>query len=241
MIKEMGSMQFKTPLTRKKLSDHLTYHGWKYIILVAGAILGWNLIYAQTAYRVPQEKRIDVYIKCATTSQAVADAFLEKVWKEIVPEMELVSSTLMAATNDYSSEMQMSVWIAAGEGDIYILPSADFKSYASAGAFLNLQAFVDDGTLPVEGVDLSAGKVCMAVGSDAQGNTVYDEELQLFGIPLDSYYGYMEGMSLDNRGMVMCVLTANRNDANVLPFMGALLRAGEGEPPSWLLENGAGQ
>ena len=241
MIKEMGSMQFKTPLTRKKLSDHLTYHGWKYIVLVAGAILGWNLIYAQTAYRVPQEKRIDVYIKSATTSQAVADAFLEKIWKESVPEMELVSSTLMSSASDYSSEMQMSVWIAAGEGDIYILPSSDFKSYASAGAFLNLQAFVDDGTIPVEDVDLSAGKVCAAVGSDAQGNAVYDDELQLYGIPLDSYYGYMEGMSLDNRGMVMCVLAANRNDANVLPFMGALLRAGEGEPPSWLFENGAGE
>lgn len=106
---------------------------------------------------------------------------------------------------------------------------------------MNLQGFVDDGTLSVEGVDLSAGKVCAAVGSDAQGNTVYDDELRLYGVPLDSYYGYMEGMSLDNRGMVMCVLAANRNDANVLPFMGALLRAGEGEPPSWLMENGAGQ
>ena len=241
MIKEMCGMQFKTPLTRKKLSDHLTYHGWKYILLAAGAILGWNLIYTQTAYRVPQEKRIDVYIKSATTSQDVADAFMEPIWKESVPEMELVSSTLLATNNDYTSEMQMGVWIAAGEGDIYILPSADFKSYASAGAFLELQGYVDDGTLQVDGVDLSAGKVCAAVGSDAQGNTVYDDELKLYGIPLDSYYGYMEGMSLDNRGMVMCVLAANRNDENVLPFMGALLRAGEGEAPSWLMENGSEQ
>ncbi len=238
MIKETDAMQFKTPLTRKKLSDHFTYHGWKYLLLVIGAILGWNLIYAQTAYRVPQEKRIDVYIKCATTSQEAADSFLEKVWKESVPEMELVSATLMATTNDYTSEMQMGVWIAAGEGDIYILPAADFKNYASAGAFVNLESFVEDGSLSVDGVDLSAGKVCASAGSDSEGNTIYEEEPQLYGIPLDSHYGYMEGMSLDNRGMVMCVLMANQNDANVMPFLNALLQAGVGEAPSWLLENG---
>ncbi len=226
----------RTPLTRKRISDHITYHGWKYVLILVISILGWNLVYTQTAYRVPQEKRVDVYIKSATTTQEVTDAFLEPIWKETVPEMELVCSTLLSASDDYTSAMQMTVWVAAGEGDIYILPSSDFKSYASNGAFLPLQQYVDDGTLQVDGVDLSAGKVAVSSGVDQNGNTVYEDEPRLYGIPLDTYYGYMDGMSLDNRGMVMCVLMNNKNDANVLPFMNALLKAGVGDAPSWLIE-----
>ncbi len=235
MRKGTEAMQIKTPVTRKKISDHLTYHGWKYVILVIAAIFGWNLIYTQTAYRVPPEKRIDVYIKNGSVNQAAADAFLEKIWKASAPDMELVSATLMAATGDYTSVIQMGVWIAAGEGDIYILPASDFKTYASNGAFVPLQKYIDDGTLNVEGTDLNAGKVAAAVDMDEEGNSIYESELQLYGIPLDTYYGYMEGMSLDNRGMVMCILAANGNDENVIPFMNALLEAGVGDPPEWLI------
>ncbi len=230
-------MQIKTPLTRKKISDHLTYHGWKYIILVVAAIMGWNLIYTQTAYRVPQEKRIDVYIKSGTTTQTVADAFLESIWKQSVPEMELVSSTLLATSADYTSTIQLSVWIGAGEGDIYILPASDFKNYASNGAFVDLEEYVDTGALDTHGADLSGGRVAAVLDTDANGNAVYADKLSLYGVPLDSFYGYMEGMSLDNRGMVMCMLAANGNDDNVLTFMDALLAAGVGEAPAWLIES----
>ena len=52
--------------------------------------------------------------------------------------MELVSGvTLLASSSDdYYSQMQLTTYIAAGEGDIYFLPSGDFKSFAANGAFL---------------------------------------------------------------------------------------------------------
>ena len=229
-------MSISTPLTKKKVSDHLTYSLWKYVILCAAAFLFWELFYTQTAYRVPQEKRVDVYIKSGTTSQEIADAFLEPIWKDSVPEMELVSSTLLSAADDSTAVMQLAVWVAAGEGDIYILPLSDFKSYASSGAFLSLEEYVDSGVLHTEGIDLSSGKVQTYLGTDEKGNDAYEEEPRLYGIPMDSLYGYMEGMSLDNRGMVMAVLTANKNTDNVITFMDALIQAGRGEAPSWLLE-----
>ena len=229
-------MSISTPLTKKKVSDHLTYNLWKYVILCAAAFLFWELFYTQTAYRVPQEKRVDVYIKSGTTSQEITDAFLEPLWKESVPDMELVSSTLLSIGDDSTSVMQLAVWIAAGEGDIYILPLSDFKSYASSGAFLSLEEYVAGGVLNTEGIDLSSGKVQTYLGMDDKGNDTYEEEPRLYGIPMDSLYGYMEGMSLDNRGMVMAVLAANRNTDNVVTFMNALIQAGRGEPPSWLLE-----
>ncbi len=231
-------MSISTPLTKKRVSDHMTYNLWKYILLCGAAFLFWELFYTQTAYRVPQEKRVDVYIKSGTTSQEIADAFLEPIWKESVPDMELVSSSLISFGDDSSSVMQLSVWIAAGEGDIYLLPASDFKTYAGSGAFLNLGDYVDSGRIRTDGIDLSAGKVHAYLGMNDQGVDVYEDSLTLYGIPMDTLYGYMEGMSLDNRGMVMAILANNQNTENVVTFMDALIEAGRGDPPSWLLETG---
>ncbi|MBQ8136526.1 MAG: hypothetical protein IJ174_03750, partial [Clostridia bacterium] len=132
--------------------------------------------------------------------------------------------------------MQMTTWIMAGEGDIYILPASDYKTYASSGAFIDLQPYIDDGSIQVSDLNLDAAKVQVSSGWDENGNTVYEDELRLFGIPIEELYGYMEGMSLDNRGMVMAITVANGNTDNVIPFFNALIEAGRGDKPAWLLE-----
>ena len=53
-------MTIATPINKERLRNHLTYSGWKYLLLVIASIFVWNLVYAQTAYRSPQDKRIDV-------------------------------------------------------------------------------------------------------------------------------------------------------------------------------------
>ena len=229
-------MVITTPLTKKKITDHFYYNSWKYILVVVFSVMGWNLIYAQTAYRVPADKRIDVYVKTATTTSEIMDAFLEPIWKSTVPNMEIVSSTAMLASNDYSAAMQLSTWLMAGEGDIYILPVSDYKSYASAGAFINLQPMIEDGSIDISGLNLTSALVQAETGSDANGLAVYEEEPQPYGVPIDELYGFMEGMSLDNRGMVMAITVANGNTDNVVPFFNALIQAGRGEKPAWLLE-----
>ena len=34
----------KTPLTKERLQNHITYSSWKYILLAVVAIFGWNLV-----------------------------------------------------------------------------------------------------------------------------------------------------------------------------------------------------
>ena len=48
----------KTPLTKERLQNHITYSSWKYILLAVVAIFGWNLVYSVTAYQPPEEKKI---------------------------------------------------------------------------------------------------------------------------------------------------------------------------------------
>lgn len=232
-------MTIETPLTGERVKTHFTYSAWKYVVMCVGAIFAWSLIYTQTAYRSPQNKRIDVYIKSGTASTEVVDAFMEPIWKEIVPEMETVSSVIMMPGDDYTNVMQLSVYVMAGDVDIFFLPASDFKNYAAQGAFLELDTLVESGALNIDGIDVAAGRVTYVSDYDDDGTPI-KSEMHLYGVPIDSLYGFMENMLVDNRGMVMCVTAANGNDENVLPFFNALLQSGRGDIPEWLTEGEQG-
>lgn len=221
-------MRIKTPLNKDTIRQHLTYSGWKYLIMAVIVVFGWSLYFTMTQYKSPQDKRIDVYVLSSSVSQDVLDAFMEPIWKETVPEMETVEGVLLIDTGDYNTTMQISTYIAAGEGDIYILNSEMFKSYAGQGAFLNLDELAENGTLDLNGIDVVKGRVSVIVDYDENFEPISAEQ-HLFGIPLDSFDGYWEKLQLDNRGMVAAIMVNNQNDENVIPFFNAFLQAGRGE------------
>ncbi len=226
-------MRMKTPLTKEKVRNHFTYGSWKYLLLAALAVFGWSLIFTTTAYRSPQDKRIDLYAQTTTTTAENMDAFLEPIWREVTPEMEVVSSVALMNLDDYSTSMQLTAYMAAGDGDIYFLTEQYFKSFAAAGSFLELDVLVENGTIQVDGVDLSKGRVAVVTEYDENDQPVTAEQ-HLYGIPLDEFYGFMSGMQLDNRGLYAAILVNNGNDENVIPFFNALLQAGRGEKEDWM-------
>lgn len=215
-------MKIKTPLEKKRLRTHLTYHSWKYLIVVLASIFGWNLIYTMTAYRSPEHLRVDLYIQTATATNESVDTFLKPVWEECVPDMETVTSVLLTTTTseDVYANMQLSVYIMAGEGDIYILTSQDFKNYASQGAFIDLTPYVENGMLNLDGIDTAAGYVA----------TVNDEgiptgEKQFFGIPAYELDGFKTGMYINNDDLVIGVTSFSHNEENVIKFLNGMIDA----------------
>ena len=228
-------MHIKTPITAERVRNHLTYSIWKYAVLVALSLMGWSLIYTTTAYRSPQDKRIDLYVQTATATNETMDAFIEPIWKEVVPEMETVSSVVLNTIDDYTTYMQLTAYMAAGEGDIYFLTDQYFKSMASSGALLELDGLVADGTIDVGDIDLSKGYVAVVDAYD-DNNVAISSSRHLYGIPLETFYGFMSGMQLDNRGLYATIIVTNQNDDNVIPFFNALLQAGRGEKEEWITE-----
>ena len=228
-------MHINTPLNRDNLRTHFTYSTWKYALVLVAAIFGWSLIYTVTAYRSPQNKRIDLYIQSATTTSDTVDAFIKPIWEETVPDMESVKSVVLLTGEDYSATMQLTTFIYAGEGDIYFLTEQSYKSMASAGAFLPLEEMVESGEISLDGIDLKKGWITV-VDEYNDGDAPRATSQHLYGIPLDTFYGFMSGMMLDNRGMYACILGANQNDDNVIPFFNALLQAGRGEKENWINE-----
>ena len=190
-----------------------------------------NLLYTTTAYRSPENLRVDIYMQSSTATQEKADAFMEDVWQRSVPDMETVNTILLTAgsTDDYYSNMQLSVYLMAGEGDLYALSTENFKRFAAQGVFIDLTPYVESGALNVEGIDLSSGYVTLL---DDDGNPT--ETKSLFGIPLYTLYGYMDGMGLDNRDLVIAVTTFSQNEENVIAFLNELIQSGRGDMPERL-------
>ena len=228
-------MRIKTPINKETIKHHMTYSVWIYALMAVCVIFGWSLIYTTTAYRSPQNKRIDVYIQSNTASSELIETFLEPIWKETVPEMETVSGVAMSMLDDYTTSMQMMTYMAAGEGDIYFLTEQYFKSFAGQGSFLPLEDLVADGTLQVDDVELSKGYVAYVEEYDDNDRPIKTSR-HLYGIPLDSFYGFMSGMQVDNRELYAVITINNQNDENVIPFFNALLQAGRGEKEAWITE-----
>jgi len=155
-------MKLRTKLSWHEVRNHLRYQGWLYLLFCVLAFGLTSLVYTQTAYRPPQDRRIDLYIRSSSAELEQVNAFLEPVWRQAVPEMELVNAVLLMSAggaNDYYADMQLVTYIAAAEGDIYMLPSSEFKRFASQGAFVALDDAIRDGRVDVSNLSLAAGLV----------------------------------------------------------------------------------
>ena len=225
-------MQAEGTFRQARLKKHLTYDFWKYLLLIAVCWFGWDLLYTMTAYRSPQDKRIDVYIMSATASDELVESFLKPIWEETVPEMELVEgvSLLPGTMDDYYTAMNLTVKMAAGEGDIYMLPQDIFKNYALSGSFVPLDPYIEEGKINIDGLKVDTARITIADEETATATT------KLYGIPTEQLFGLMNGMQFDNRNAVMAIAVNNGNEENVVRFFNALIQSGRGDKPAWLEE-----
>ena len=228
-------MRINTPINKERIKHHLAYSSWQYTLMALLCIFGWSLLYTTTAYRSPQDKRIDVYVMSNTATQETMTPLMEKIWREVTPEMETVTPVALLTGDDYMTFTQLTTYIAAGDGDIYFVTDQFFKNFAAQGAFLPLDDLVADGTIQVGDADLTKGYVTEVLDYDMNDIPTYGER-RLFGIPLDSFYGYMNSIRLDNRGLYATILYHNQNDENVIPFFNALLQEGVGEKEDWIIQ-----
>lgn len=202
-------------ITREKVRNHFHYFWWQYLLLIALAIFGWNLLYTTTRYRPPAEKKVEWFYEgpMAAQTQQKADQLLAELTPQLFPDMEKVSFTVVGLDENYGP-MQIMVWMAAGEGDLYMLAEDSFESYAAGGSMIDLTPYVEDGTLNVEGIDLKKGYV----KDEETGKKI------LAGIPADQLTG-LEAYEIFPEGTYLSLLSNGGNTDNTLRLL------------AWLLEN----
>lgn len=228
-------MKLRTRITRADLRNHLRYAGWAYVLILALSFGLWNMIYAQTAYRPPQDKRIDIYVQSSIADQEAVNAYLEPIWKAAVPEEELVQAVLLMAPggdNDYYANIQLMTYIAAAEGDIYFLSTADFKRLAAQGAFVSLDEAIRDGRIDAQDLSLQSGQVQLVESND-QGDLVPVGGIQQFGIPARELYRFASELGIDNRDMVLAVAANSGNEEDTIIFLNALIQHSRAPVPDF--------
>ena len=201
----------KTPVNARTLKNHFTYSWWKYLLTLIAGIFLVNLIFTVTAPRIPEDKRVDFYISGLADENAV-NAYMEEIRTREMPDQESMSCVILTGDETYGA-MQLATYMAAQEGDLYLLPRDDFLSYASGGAFLPLEENAElMAIFNQAGVDLRRG-----------WRTLPDsDETHLYGIPADVLPG-LNTMCYAENGF-LAVLAFSRNDENVLKFLQCLCR-----------------
>lgn len=204
----------KTPLTKEKIQNHFHYSLWKYALLAVIAVFGWNLIYASTAPQTPEDKKVVLGIYAYGENQGI-DAYMEQVRVDYMPDMLELTAQFIMPDQTYG-DMILSTRIAARECDLYILPKAQFQSYAAQGAFMPLED-----ALPDLVADLEAAGVSLSRGMRTVEET---GEKHQFGIPCASMTSLQSTLLCDMSDMYLCVFFTTENDENVLKFTDYFVR-----------------
>ncbi len=196
----------KTPVNAGTLRQHLTYSWWKYALMIILGTLAVNLLYTVTAYRSPAEKKVELYVYGLADEQKLK-AYMEEVQSEKMPDMEEMNVLLLTTDATYGP-MQLSTYIAAGEGDLYILPRDEFVSLASSGAWLPLEDEQELVTL------LSGAGVNLQSGWRRDADTGVSH---LYGIPIAKLPGLADYLYVENG--YLCALISGGNDENTFRFL----------------------
>ncbi len=204
-------MSLKMPITKRIIRNHFHYGFWKYLLLAVIALFGWNLLYTTTRYRPPEDKKVEFIAEAASMNGLDVQTLADTIHAQVMPEMEEVTASSITYDDTYG-DMQLIVWVSAGQGDVYLLSKDRFTSLTQEEALLDLSPYLADGTLQTDGIDLSRG---YAKNADTGAR-------ELLGIPADSLTG-LAAYGLRTSDGVLCVLARNGNDEYSIKFVNYLL------------------
>lgn len=201
----------KTPVNAGTLKQHITYNWWKYLLIILVSLGLVDLLYSVTAYHPPREKTLGLYVYGVTTEEPL-NTYLENVRQTEMPDMEEIRSLMMLVDDTYGP-MQLMTYLAAGEGDLYLIPREQFLSYATSGS---LSALDQDSELialfDTAGTSLQSGW---------RRNTETGET-HLYGIPQNKIPGLSQ-YAYAQEGF-LCLPVSSKNTDNALKLLRILCR-----------------
>ena len=122
-------------ITKKWLKNHWAYSWWKYLLLVCVCSMGINVLFTTTAYRPPEEKKIELYVCNGYVDQQVLDEQVSEAFFARYPEQEeMTVMNINLASEDMYVQMQFMTYLAAQQGDVLLLPESQVYQLADAGA-----------------------------------------------------------------------------------------------------------
>ncbi len=202
-------------ITKKWLKNHWAYSWWKYLLLTVLCVMGVNVLFTTTAYRPPEEKKIEVYFTSGYIDSAAIQADFEPVFFEHLPEQELISlMNVNLAGDDPYTRMQYTTYIGAQQGDIFVLSEKEVLNLTDGsdeGALIDLAPYLDSGVIDVSALEGELLKLTKPDGT--QG---------VFGIPADSLRG-LEQFYFVPANSYLCVAAFSCNEDTAAAVINLLI------------------
>lgn len=205
------------------LKNHWRYSWWKYALLAVISVMGVDMLFAMTAYRPPEERKIELYV---CNGYINAAEFQEALWPQILQrcpdQEELTVINIDLSGGDMYATMQFSTYIAAQQGDVCLLTESEFRKLTADGAeyaFMDLTPYIESGAIDLRGIDCSGYVYTNEAGQEG-----------VYGVPADSLFGLLD-FAHDPAGDVLCIMAYNGNDDNAAAVLDLLLERYQAEKP----------
>lgn len=208
-------------LTRKWLKNHLTYSWWKYLLMTVLCVFGVEMLFTVTAYRPPEEKKIELYVcNSYVDAQALQEALSPLFFEAFPDQEELTVLNINLASDDIYAAMQFSTYAAARQGDVCLLPLSEVKKLSVDGAeyaFTELTPYLESGAINAQGIDLTNGRCTDQAGVEG-----------VYGIPADTLGG-LRRLGNDPANSVLCIMNYSGNEDHAAAVVDLLIRLYGGE------------
>lgn len=215
-----------TRITMARVRHHFSYGVWKYVLLAVLAIFGWDLIYNMTAYRPPNDKKLDVYIVTLGADVERMDTDLQEPLQAALPDQEAFAFMHIGldADMDPNALMQFTTYIGARQGDLFLMSMDLFKQYGrdvEGGLFMPLDDAIASGALSIDGIDIKQASFTPLEGKPG-----------VYGIPAKTLYGLTD-YGINNEHMVWAIPAYSGNPENAVKLIAFLIEHFSTEKPDW--------
>jgi len=212
-------------ITKHRIKNHWAYSWWKYLLMVVCVAFGVNMFFTMTAYRSPENKKVEMYLCSGWADSELAYADMWPLLTEIAPEQEeLLVMNIDLVGQEYYTIMQFTTYVAAQQGDVMLLPKKEFVKYASEDAwamYAELTPYIESGMLSTGNIDLTAGELVNA-----------SDETGVFGIPADTLYGLVN-YGVDPADTMLVVTAYSGNEETCVKLVDAMIKRYQTEKPDF--------
>ena len=210
-------------ITKKWLKNHWTYNWWKYMLLACVCILGVNVLFTMTAYRSPEEKKIELYVCNGYVDQAVLDQQVSELFFARFPEQEeMTVMNINLAANDMYVQMQFTTYLAAQQGDVLLLPQSEVYKLSEGGAdnaFMDLTPYIENGVIDLNRLGVQGLMLKDSAGMEG-----------IYAIPADTLYGLFE-LGNDPEKSYLCLTGFSGNEDTAAAVISMLFELYQTEKP----------
>lgn len=203
-------------LTKKRIKNHLTYNWWKYLLSAAVSAMLVSVVFAVTEYRPPDDKKVELYVLNSYIDSETFQADFWPLLQEKKPEQEkltVININLTDTANIYAP-MQFSTYVAAQQGDLFLISREELLKITADGAdnaLVDLTEYLKSGVIEADGLDLAKGTLEKSDGTTA-----------VYAIPADTLTG-LSRYGNASANSLLCIPMYSKNADSAAALIGLML------------------